>query len=422
MNSSPPAGPEVDRSYLRLLVLLLGTATFFEGYDAGIAAVILPDLARDFHATTATIGRAAGVVNLGALLALVVIAAADRLGRRPVLIATTLLYALFTGLTATAHSVVAFAAIQFLARMFLVSELAIAITLAVEEFPAERRGRTVAALSLLGAVGLVAVVIAYHFLAATPPASRGGWRGLYLLGTIPLIAVAPLRLRLRESRRWLEARAGGRRLSRPPVRKVLGGPYRGRLLTVSGLLFCFNFAVLSGSAYWTLFARNERGMTRGTANAFLAAAVVIGLPGYAVAGWLQDRWGRKRAGTLFLLTGMAFGVTAFQLHTRPLLLGALAGAVFFGLGSTPVVNTVAAELFPTEIRATALAFARSICGTTGASLGLLVVGTLAARRGLIGRVGDSAALAGLALIPAAVLLRRLPEAAGRELESLAVDP
>jgi MFS family permease len=413
--SDQAPAPPADRSYLRLLMVLLGTATFFEGYDTGIAAVVIPDLARDFHVANDLLGSPVSIVNLGSLFALFVIAIGDRVGRRPLLIATTLLYALFTGLTAAAHNVATFTAIQFLARMFLVSELAVAITIATEEFPADRRGRIIGSLSLLGAFGLIAVVIAYRFVAHTSL----GWRGLYLLGAIPLVVAAPLRTRLRESRRWLEAKARGERLRRTPVRRVLAGPYRHRLLIVSGMLFCFNFAVLSGAAYWTLLARNERGLPANSANAFLAAAVVLGLPGYVVAGWLQDRWGRRRTGTLFMLAGTAFGIAAFQVHGRGPMLAALAGAVFFGLGGTPVINAVSSELFATEIRATALAVARSFFGTLGASAGLFLVPRLAG--GLIGSYGNAMALAGLALIPAALLLNRLPETAGRELEDLAID-
>lgn len=414
--SDQAAAPPADRSYLRLLMVLLGTATFFEGYDTGIAAVVIPDLARDFHVSNGLLGGPVAVVNLGALFALFVIAIGDRVGRRPLLIATTLLYAAFTGLTATAHSVVAFTIIQFLARMFLVSELAVAITIATEEFPADRRGRIIGSLSLLGALGLIAVVVAYRLLAHTSI----GWRGLYLLGAIPIVAAAPLRTRLRESRRWLEAKAKGERLRQTPVRLVLAGAYRSRLLVVSGMLFSFNFAVLSGAAYFTLFARNERGLTANTANTFLAAAVVLGLPGYVVAGRLADAWGRKRTGTLFMLAGAAFGIAAFQVHGRPFMLAALAGAVFFGLGGTPVINAVSSELFPTEIRATALAVARSFAGTLGASAGLFLVPRLAGHGGLLGSYGDAVSVAALALIPAAILLNRLPETARRELEDLGI--
>lgn len=410
---SGTAGP--DPSYLRLLTVLLGTATFFEGYDTGIAAIVIPDLAKSFHATTATIGRAASGVNLGALVALLVISAGDRWGRRPLLIVTTLAYALFTGLTAAAGSLVQFAVIQFFARVFLVAELAIAITIATEEFPVERRGRSLGSLSALGAVGLITVAILYRFVSH----SALGWRWLYLIGTLPLVAVAPLRLKLRESRHFLEARAKGLRLGIASVRELATGRYRPRLILVSGVLFLYNFATISASAYWTYFARHERHLTANTANIFLAAAVVLGIPGYLLAGRLQDRWGRRRTGGLFLAVGMAAGIAAFQVQGRGLMLATLALAVFFGLGATSVMNALSSELFPTSQRATSVAVARSVFGTAGASLGLLLVGLVSAGGGLVGTVSNSVALAALALVPAIVLLLRLPETAGRELEDIA---
>ena len=68
VSDQAPALP-VDRSYLRLLMVLLGTATFFEGYDTGIAAVVIPDLARDFHVSNDLLGSPVSIVNLGALFA-----------------------------------------------------------------------------------------------------------------------------------------------------------------------------------------------------------------------------------------------------------------------------------------------------------------------------------------------------------------
>lgn len=412
---APGAGEERDAGYLRLLAVLLGTVTFFEGYDTGIAAIIIPDLARDFHASTATIGRVASMVNLGALVALVVIALGDRVGRRPLLVGTTLLYAVLTGLTAAAPGLLAFAAIQFFARMFLVSDLAIAITIATEEFPADRRGRLLGVLSALGGAGLVTVAALYHVVAGTAL----GWRALYLVGTVPLLAVVPLRLKLRESRRWLEAKAAGTSLRRASVWGLVTGAYGRRLALVCGVLFLYNFATISGSAYWTLFVRRERGFSGGTATTFLALAVVAGIPGYLAAGRLQDRWGRRRTGAVFLLVGMAAGIAAFQVRGRGPLLVSLWLAVFFGLGATSVMNAVSSELFPTRVRATCVAIARSIFGTLGASAGLLIVGALAARNGLIGTVGNSVTLAALALVPAILLLLALPETGGKELEDLA---
>lgn len=407
---------EREPAYLRLLFVLLGTATFFQGYDAGIPAVILPDLARDFRVGTATLGIAIAVVNLGALLSFSVIALGDRFGRRPLLISTTLLYALFTGLTAGAQSILAFGAMQFMARIFLVAELATAVTIATEEFPAARRGRAIGALFSLGGIGVIVAAVVFRFLAGTPL----GWRGLYLMGTLPLVGVAVLRARLRESRRWLEAKASGAHPAGVGIGTVMRGPYRRRLFAVAGAVGLANFAILGAAAYWSYFARIERGLSVETANVFLAGGLLLGLPGYIVAGRLQDRIGRRPTAALFLLGAMVVGVIAFQAHARPLMFAALAASVFLGFGATPVLSSIAAELFPTEIRATASALAGSAAGTIGASSGFLVIGVMASGDGPVGTVGGSVSLAALALFPAVALLLTLPETAGRDLEQLRV--
>lgn len=416
MTLARPSAPEREAPYLRLLLVLLGSATFFEGYDAAISAIVLPDLAQSFGASTAALGTAIFVVGIGAFGALGITALADRIGRRPLLISTTLLYALFTGLTATADTVLAFAGYQFLARMFLISELATAITMVTEEFPAERRGRAVGILTALGALGLVAVAILYRFLAGTPE----GWRTLYLVGLAPLLLVALLRTKLRETRRFAESRELGTRVRRAPLRTILSGPYRAQLLQVSLVFFLTHLAVLSAATWWTWYARNERGFGADTVSTYLSTAYLLGLTGYLVAGWLQDRIGRRPTGTIFMLAGMVAGVVMFQAQDRPVIFAAMTLSVFFGLGTSPVVSALASEIFPTEIRATAVAFARSLFGTAGGVLGPLAVGYMADERiGLVGRVGDSVSLLLLAFLPAIAILRLLPETAGRDLESIA---
>ncbi|MGH7425500.1 MAG: MFS transporter, partial [Candidatus Methylomirabilales bacterium] len=413
--SAPAASPNRERSYLRLLLVLVGTATFFEGYDTAIAAVVLPDLAKSLSAGPATIGRAIAVVGMGAFVALFVTALGDRIGRKPLLIATTFAYAAFTGLTATAQSVAAFTGYQFLARIFLISEYSTAITIVAEEFPAERRGRAIGVLSALGGLGLVAVAVLYRFFAPTSLS----WRGLYLVGIIPLLAVGILRTKLRETARFVEARSAGGRLERIPIRRVLAGRYRSRLLRMGAVFFFLHFALLAGLAWWTWHAANERHLTSGQISTLLSTAFPLGTLGYFAAGWLQDRIGRRPTGAIFLLAGMAFGIALFRVEDEALLFPAMVLAVFFGLGANPVISTLASELFPTEIRATSVAVVRSFFGTAGSILGPFVVGWLADPSGPIGNVRDAVTLTSLAFIPGLAFLGLLPETAGRELESIA---
>jgi putative MFS transporter len=419
----PPPGPSTageakgapDQGYLRLLVFLLGTATFFEGYDSAISGVVLSELARDFHAGTGELSWVVLIVGSGAFVSLFVTALGDRIGRRPLLIGTTLGYALFTGLTATASSAWVFVVYQFLARAFLVGELGVALTMVAEEFPPERRGRAVALLTAFGGFGLVVVALLYPVFGR----SALGWRGLYLVGVIPLLLVGLLRFKLRETGAWLEARREGVVPERVPFRDVLAGPHRGELILVGAAAFLIHFAMLGASYWFPFFAQRERGFTSGDISVFLAVGFPLGIGGYFAAGWLSDRLGRRRTGVAFMLAGVVFGVALYQLTDRTEMFVCLVGSVFFGLGITPILGAVITELFPTEIRATAVALARSLFGTLGATIGPFVAGQLADKsHGIVGSLGDGVSLVILAYLPAAVLLLRLPETAGRDLVHL----
>jgi MFS family permease len=124
--------------------------------------------------------------------------------------------------------------------------------------------------------------------------------------------------------------------------------------------------------------------------------------------------------------GSLFGILVFQISDPLLMFPALIGAVFFGFGVNPILAAVASELFPTNIRATALGVARSIFGTVGGILGPIMVGVLADPRTaaalpgvpLLGDMGSVVAIAVLMNFPAILMLRSLPETANVELENV----
>lgn len=409
---SAAAGSTPDRRYLRLLLFLLATATFFEGYDAAIAGVVLNDLAKEFRVGTGELAWVILVVGSGAFGALFITALGDRIGRRPILIATTLGYALFTGLTATAANPRVFVVYQFLARAFLVSELGVALTMVAEEFPPERRGRAVAILTAFGGLGVVVLAVLYRFFAPT----ELGWRGLYLVGVIPLLLVGLLRFKLRETSAWLEVRREGIVPKRVPYRAVLTGPHRREVVLISAVYFFAHLGMIAAIAWFTLFAQQERNFSPGDVSTFLSTGYPLGISGYFVAGWLLDKIGRRRTGVLFMLLGMVVGIGLFQATSKEQMFVFLVLSVFFGLGVTPVLGAITPELFPTEIRATAVATARSVFGTLGAMLGPFIAGHLGDRSyGPVGNIGDSVSLMLLAYVPAALLLLRLPETTGRDL-------
>ena len=431
LNAHTEASPHAtrDSSYLRLLLVVLGTATFFEGYDSAISAVVLQDLARSFEVPLDETARITGPiipVGLGAFGALLVTMLGDRIGRRPLLIGTTFAYALFTGLTATAQSLLTFVVFQFFARSFLLAEYATAITIVTEEFPAARRGRALGILTALGALGLPIVAVLNLWVGRSPE----GWRVLFLLGLIPLVIVGFLRMKLKETSRWLESRAsstGPRASRRDRIQRLIALAHPATLLKVGSLYFFSHFALLAGATWWPFYAGVQLRFSDGNIAILLGIAYPLGITGYYLAGRLQDRYGRRRTGALFLVLGMVFGISVFQLNSVVWMFPAMILAVFFGFGMNPVLAAVASELFPTSIRATAVGVVRSVFGTIGGILGPVTVGLLADPNliapllpgwPVLGDLGGSISLAILANIPALWLLMSLPETAGRELESI----
>src|SRR5919106_5101493 len=133
------AAAALDGHHWKLLGAL-GAASFFEGYDINIVIVALPQIRDTFGLSQAQASLWLSVLYLGALPAMLVSRWADRLGRRRLLLFTIWGYTLTTAITAVAPNIVAFALLQFIARAFLIAEVAIAWTLIAEELPARSRG------------------------------------------------------------------------------------------------------------------------------------------------------------------------------------------------------------------------------------------------------------------------------------------
>jgi MFS family permease len=93
-----------------------------------------------------------------------------------------------------------------MSRLFLGAQYAVAITMIVEEFPPRRRASALGTLLMCNALGILSVGLLVGAGAGGTPL---GWRLLFLLGLLPLVAVGFYRRKLRETRAFSEARAAG---------------------------------------------------------------------------------------------------------------------------------------------------------------------------------------------------------------------
>lgn len=408
-----------SRAYMWRLLLLLIPATIFEGYDITIFHLCTPDIAATFHLGNEAIGAIASIVRLGTIMSFVVVAASDRLGRRPVVSVTVLLYGLFTLLTGLSRGLVTFTAFQTCSQVFLAAEFGMAIVIISEEFPDELRGRAIAGFHMAAFVGVAIAGSLYGYVAET----SWGWRGMYLLGIAPLLLVAFLRRYVRETGRFLalrESRAPHETL-RERMRKhveLFRGPYRFRLTLVAVLANAIGFVGGPTITYFSLYAKRNHHWTSPEIGTAVIAAYLMATIGTILCGYLLDLIGRRITTSLFYVaSGIAMAVLFQSGEHRTMLLGFMA-TMFAYQGSRTATAAFAAELFPTEIRAAGYSSTIQSLGQLAWFISPVLVGVLSMHLGGLGNAASACAIG--PMIGAVLIVLFAPETRGKTLEELAL--
>ncbi len=403
--------PHLERQH-RFLLLALGGAMFFDGYDTSVHSIALTQIRESFGLTKGAASGLFAIVFLGAVPALWLTRLADRHGRRQVLIYSVFGYTVCSGLSAIAPNVALFGAAQFLQQVFLVAEAAIVWTMAAEELPPDARGYGFGVLGMTNALGFGLAAIVFGGLFDPLGLS---WRWLYATAVPPLILVSFLRRRLPESRRFLAAQDQGKLAKR--WHEILGPRVRRWLILV--VVTTFLTQLIQQAAQFTIdFLQTDRGISTATANFMLVFAGLPGIPVMVIAGALSDRYGRRLVGCGFAMLSVIGAIGFYWLPGGvPVLLPCMSLALVGQLGAGPVLQTYTSELFPTGLRSSASSWA-NLAGVLGRS------GSLALAAPLLAAFSQSttATLLGIGPVIAVIMFATLfPDTHGRELEEVSAD-
>lgn len=373
---------------------------------AGAVAAVTPQgtsIALDIVGQeSAAIGLMFLGVTAGGAGSIVIAALADKLGRRKVLTAACIAGGSLSALTAVSTSIMMFAAFQFAARTFTVAALVLVVIVAVEESSPEVRGRAVGKLTFFAGLGVAAAALGGQVVEVF----GGDWRTLQLSGALLLLAGFAVPGRINESTLWMK-RSG----------KVHGVAVQ--LFQTAALFFFTYAAALSALGWWRIYAFEQRRFADQRVVILMAIGYGLGLTGYLVGGRLQDQFGRRRIGALFLFLGGISTIGVFQVASEQLMLPLMVIATFCGTGALAVITTLGAEIFPTGVRATSLAINRGLFATLGGIGGPLLAGALSNTNSGLGlAIGDSVSVTALMCVPAIMLLLTLPETRARELQQI----
>jgi MFS family permease len=331
---------------------------------------------------------------------------ADRTGRKRALMASILVFSIASGASGLSQTIFQLGLFRLLLGLGMGGEWATGAALIAETWPAEHRGK---ALGLMQSAWAIGEICAVFLTALVLP--RYGWRAVFFAGVLPALFVFWIRRRVPESPIWKNAQTktsgSVRLLWRKDIRR------NGAIATLmnAGAMFGYWGFFTWIPAYLSLpVAQGGRGLGLSQTTWWLVLMGVGKWLGYTLFGFMADWAGRRRAYASFLVAAAVlvplYGVTKNPLGL--LLLGPL--VAFFGTGYFSGYSAIASELFPTEIRATAMGISYN-AGRGLSALAPLVVGVLAERLGL----GSAFIFLSAAFSLAAALAFALPETKGKVL-------
>jgi putative MFS transporter len=433
------------------LAAVLGTGTFFDGFDAISIAVVLTAIVAHFHLS---IGAASLIVSAGYLGqfvgALAVGALSEHIGRRPAFAGCLIAFGVFSLLGALSWSGGSLLVLRLLQGVGLGAEVPVAATLMNEYLGTRTRGRVGMFYQSLFGWGLfVAPLVSLLFIGTVGPSAA--WRCLFAVGALPALVGLYAWFRLPESARWLagrgriaeaetlvgqvEAVARSRKvalaepvavpqLASPDFRpgELFRGVYRARTIMLWAAWFCASF-INYGCAVWlpTLFIRLG-GATPSTALLLTALVGAIAALGVLGAGLVIDRAGRRPlliASFAVMLLGAAVGSLGVGVLGWPTLPVLSAAGVVIGLGASLALGPLwiyTAELYPTRMRSWATSAASGM-NRAASIVSPLIIGAVLSAGGGVGAVFSI--LLVCALLGIVVLATMAMETSHRPLEDIA---
>jgi MFS family permease len=318
----------------------------FDFYDLVLLGFLKEAVGRDLglshSAETWMLGVALGASGLGGILSGVL---ADRFGKRKLLTATIWLYSLGSLAAGLAPSLPWFLAARALVGLGVGGEWAIGHGMVAEAVAPGWRGRASAALQSGEPVGVMLAAIAGFLVMPLV-----GWRWV-MIGSS---ATALLAVFARRSIHLPDAPA----TEQSRFRELLN-PAITRRLVCAWLLGVFKLGT-----YWTMYTWLPTFLLRqmhqgiGRSITWVLTAQIGQLAGMLSFGVVADRLGRRPAFSIYsLTTACAIVPLAFAwtwLSENPVAFWAVMLVLGLGSGCTAGFGALLAELFPTEIRATAM--------------------------------------------------------------------
>jgi len=416
------------------LLLTCAAVLFLDGFDTTAIGYVAPSLAKEWGLTKNALGPVFSAGLFGLMIgALMFGPLADRVGRKKIIIFSTLAFGLGTLATAFIQDVNTLLVIRFLTGLGLGGAMPNTVAMTSEFNPHRRRATMVMIMFCgfsLGAAlgGLLAAALIPQF----------GWRSVFVVGgAAPLLLVPILALRLPESVRFLALTGGANaRVAQllasinpkagfaPGTQFVVHEPglagmpvlhlFRDGRTLVTVLLWVVFFMSLLDLyflANWLPTVLNDLGASVSAAAVIGSMLQVGGVVGTFALGSVIDRFSFRALALVYFIAVFAIGAIGQLGHSIVFVTMAIFAAGFCTVGGQIAANALAAGFYPTSVRSTGVGWALGI-GRVGSIIGPLVGGALMTAKWSTGSVFMAAATAAFCAALAAFTLSRLAGMSG----------
>lgn len=378
-----------------IAIVLCALVALLDGFDTQMIAFVAPVIAREWSVDVAAFGPIFGAGLLGLTVGTLVLGpVADRIGRRAVIIWSTITFGVFALATVLATDLTSLFVLRFLTGLGLGGAMPNIIALTSEYTPQRSRATLVTLMyigfpfgAVLGGAVSAQLIAAY------------GWHAVfYLGGVLPLVLAPVLYAWLPESikfqilrgkdpqavaaivRRIDPARLEGQRIvvaeeqhDGLPIRHLFTEGRAAGTLLLWVVFFC-NLLMLYFLINWLPAVLRQAGLP--VERAIIATVLLNagGIVGGLALGWCVDRRGPYALLTAaFVLAAVCVALIGAVGSSIPLIMTVVFVAGFFVIGSQFCMNALAAAFYPTGIRATGVGWALGI-GRIGSIVGPVVGG------------------------------------------------
>lgn len=397
----------------RKALVAAGLGWMLDAFDVMLYALVLADIIRDLSMSNESAGALGSLTLLasaagGILFGIV----ADRYGRTRALIASVLIYSIFTAACGLAQTVAQLAVFRIFLGIGMGGEWASGAALVSETWPAQHRGKALGLMQSAWAIGYGAAAMVTGLVLP-----YWGWRGVFFVGILPAFFTLWVRRNVEEPALWRESRrtpapatAGLRTIFRPPLLRLT--------LAVTLMNACTMFAWWGFNLWLPSYLRFPAdqggvGLSARVMSIFVGAMQVGMWFGYVTFGFVSDAIGRKKTYVAYLVTAavLLFTYVSIRNPTALLMLGPF--VAFFAAGYFSGFGAVTAEIYPTAIRASAQGFTYNI-GRIASAAAPWAVGSLAQTHGF----GTALSMSSAAFVLAALMWIWIPETRGRALDGV----